>query len=122
MAKVEKTVEAYLAAQPAPRRKVLQQVRRLIKTLLPKAREVISYGIPAYKVPEGTVVFFAGWKEHVSLYPLGTLVPEKLAKPLAKYEQSKGTVRFPLSEPMPLKLIERIVKLRLQEVLARSKE
>lgn len=114
-------VDAYLAKQPKQNLAALKKVRAAIRRALPKgATELISYSIPAYRLPEGMVVFFAGWAEHYAVYPLGTLVPEKLGKQLAKYALSKGTVRFPLSEPVPEQLIERLVKLRVQETLERA--
>jgi uncharacterized protein YdhG (YjbR/CyaY superfamily) len=110
-------VDAYLAKQPKQNLAALKQVRALIRKTLPKAKEIISYAIPAYRLPEGTVVFFAGWKEHFSLYPIGTLAPAKLGEKLMQYEEGKGTLRFPLDEKVPVKLIERFVKLRAQEVV-----
>jgi uncharacterized protein YdhG (YjbR/CyaY superfamily) len=111
-------VAAYLAAQPKQNLPALKQVRALIKKTLPGAKEIISYGIPAYLLPEGTVVFFAGWKEHFSLYPIGDDAPDTLGAALLQYEAGKGTLRFPLDEPVPVKLIEKFVKLRAKEVVA----
>lgn len=114
-------VDAYLASQPKQNLAALKQLRALIRKTVPEATETISYAIPAYRLPEGTVVFFAGWKAHVSLYPIGALAPEKLGDKLMQHEAGRGTLRFPLDEPLPLKLIERFVKLRAQEVRALAK-
>mgnify|MGYP001559533954 CR=1 FL=1 len=111
-----RTVAEYLAKQPRPAQAVLKKVRAIIRKAVPGAQEVISYQIPAYKLPGGAVIYFAGWKEHFSLYPATGLVAEVLADELEPYKVSKGTVRFPLSEPVPVKLIERFAKLRAKEV------
>lgn len=111
-----KTVAEYLAKQPKPAQTVLKKVRAVIRKAVPGAEEVISYQIPAYKLPGGAVIYFAGWKEHFSLYPATGLVAEVLGDELEPYKVSKGTVRFPFSEPVPVKLIERFAKLRAKEV------
>ena len=93
------SVDEYIASQPESVRPVLRLVRKTIRTTLPRAEEVISYQIPAYKLPEGTVLYFAGWKQHFSLYPATGRVAIELKNDLARYKVSKGTIRFPLSEP-----------------------
>ena len=108
-----KSVDEYIAAQPG--RKALRQVRSTIRKALPKAEEVISYNIPAYKLHDERVIYFAGWKEHFSLYPAGARLAAAFKKELAPYELRKGTIRFPLSEPVPIKLISRIAKFRERE-------
>lgn len=116
-----KSVDEYIAAQPEERRITLKQVRSIIRKALPKAEEVISYKIPAYRVPGGIALYFAGWKQHYSLYPANDRVVAAFKEDLAPYKRSKGTVRFPLSEPVPAKLIERIAKFRAKELAARQK-
>ena len=102
-------VDAYIAKQPGEVQSVLQHVRRIIRKALPGAEERISYQIPTYKLGGQYVVYFAGWKKHWSLYPVTEPVRAKLGSELASYKLSKGTVRFPLAEPVPTKLVERIV-------------
>jgi uncharacterized protein YdhG (YjbR/CyaY superfamily) len=111
-----KSVDEYIGAQPAAAREILELVRSTIRKAVPGAEEVISYNIPALKLPAGRVLFFAGWKEHYSIYPAGERVVAALTGELAPYEISKGTIRFSLSQPVPVTLIERIAKLRAQEV------
>jgi len=117
------TVDTYLAAQPPAIRAVLERVRAAIRKAVPKAEECISYQIPAYKLPGGTVIHFAGWKGHYALYPASALVVETFGDELAGRVMSKGTIRFPLDEKAPVGLIGRIAKLRAKEVtaLARAK-
>ena len=110
------SVAEYLAAQPPAARAVLRRVRSIICKALPGAAETISYQIPTYKRHGRAVIYFAGWKQHYSLYPAGERIVAALEGALAGYQVSKGTIRFPLSEPVPVRLIERIVRLRAKEV------
>ena len=116
-----KSVDEYLALQPEQARHVLSSLRRIIRRALPHAEEVISYKIPAYKIQGTVVLYFAGWKQHYSLYPAGPRLVQAFKTELARYQLSKGTIRFPLSEPIPGKLIERIAKFRAQESAQREK-
>ena len=122
MAKADfKSVDEYIASQPAAVQGILGRVRNAIREALPGAEEVISYQIPAYKLRGGRVLFFAGWKQHYSLYPAGERLVAAFRDELASYEVSKGTIRFPLSQPVPVKLIGRIAKFRAKEVAEREK-
>jgi uncharacterized protein YdhG (YjbR/CyaY superfamily) len=116
-----KSVDDYIDAQPPAARTALERVRSIIRKALPNAEEVISYNIPAYKQDGERVIFFAGFKEHFSLYPVKADLVATLKDELARYEKSTGTVRFPLSEPVPVKLIARIAKLRAKQAAARAK-
>jgi uncharacterized protein YdhG (YjbR/CyaY superfamily) len=110
------SVDDYIALQPVAVQIVLERVRGAIRKAVPAAEETISYQMPTYKVPEGRVLFFAGWKKHYSLYPASPELIAAFKDELASYEVNKGTIRFPLSEPVPVKLIERIAKFRAKEV------
>lgn len=116
-----KSVDGYIQSQPETSHNVLLTVRKAIRNAVPHAKEVISYKIPTYKLPGGPVLFFAGWKYHYSLYPASKNIVAALKDELAPYEIAKGTIRFPLSEPVPVKLIQRIAKLRAKEVAKRGK-
>lgn len=111
-----RSVDEYLAQQPERARTALKKVRSAIRRALPQADEVISYKMAAYKVNGKIAVYFAGWKEHYSLYPVGERVMSTLKEELAPFEVQRGTIRFPLSEPVPEKLIEHIARLRAEEV------
>ena len=113
-------VDEYISAQPETAQVVLQLVRSTVRKALPGAEEVISYKIPAYRVDGGIVLYFAGWKQHYSLYPAGEHLVAAFKEQLASYKVSKGTIRFPLSVPVPVKLIERIAKFRAKEALRRE--
>jgi uncharacterized protein YdhG (YjbR/CyaY superfamily) len=103
-------VDEYIAKQPDDVQPVLQRVRRIIRKALPGAEETISYQIPTYKRDGQYVVYFAAFKQHWSLYPVTSVVRAQLKRELAAYEEGKGTVRFPLSEPVPGRLVDRIVR------------
>ncbi len=116
MAKTDfKSVDEYIATLPDAVRPVMERVRSTICKAMPGAEEVISYQIPAYKLHGGAVIYFAGWKHHYSLYPATARVLEAFKDDLASYAVSKGTIRFPLGEPVPVKLIEGSAKLRARE-------
>ena len=107
------TVDEYIALAEPKVKKALKDIRKTIKTTAPKAEEVISYQIPGYKY-HGMLVFFAAWKDHISLYP-APWSAESLKKEMSFYEGSKGTIKFPIDEPMPLALIKKMVKYRVKE-------
>jgi uncharacterized protein YdhG (YjbR/CyaY superfamily) len=122
MAKTDyKSVDDYIAAQPDATQRVLTRVRGIIRKAVPGAEEVISYQIPAYKLNGRMLMFFAGWKEHFSLYPLNARIAKAFRKDLARYETSKGTIKIPLSDPVPVKLVEGFAKMRAKEVVAARK-
>src|SRR5262249_32675549 len=87
---------------------------------IPKAEEVISYQIPAYKLDGRVFLYFAGWQRHYSIYPCNDRLVAAFKEQLAPYEISKGTIRFPLSEPIPATLIAGIAKARAKENAART--
>lgn len=117
-----RNIDKYIAGFPRPVQTVLKRVRSTIRKAVPDAEEVISYGIPAYKLNGQRVIYFAGWKQHYSLYPAGDRLIAAFKDELAPYEfNNKGTVRFPLSEPVPVKLIESIAKFRAKEAARQAK-
>jgi uncharacterized protein YdhG (YjbR/CyaY superfamily) len=135
-----KDVDAYIEAFPPDTRAVLARVRRIIRKALPRAEEAISYGMPVYRIDGRYVIYFAGWKTHYSLYPFTDRVEAAVEMEMATHEagrrrrlgqsqtaarprrrtSGKGTIRFPLSEPVPASLVTAIVKARANEAAARS--
>jgi uncharacterized protein YdhG (YjbR/CyaY superfamily) len=112
-----RNIDEYIADFPRTVQSVLKRVRSTIRKALPGAEEVISYRIPAFRVHGSTVLYFAGWKKHYSLYPSTDRLVKAFKDELAPYEvNNKGTIRFPLSEPVPVKLIEAIATFRATEV------
>jgi uncharacterized protein YdhG (YjbR/CyaY superfamily) len=110
------SVDEYIAAQPEAAQLALDRVRRTIQKAVPKAEESISYKIPTYKLRGERLLYFAGWKKHYSLYPATKRLIAALKEDLKPYEVVKSTVRFSLTEPVPVKLIARIAKFRATEV------
>jgi uncharacterized protein YdhG (YjbR/CyaY superfamily) len=115
------SVDDYIASQPESAREILNLVRNTIRKAVPKAEEAISYNIPAYKLRGSPVLWFAGWKRHYSFYPASERLHAAFKDQLAPYQVNKGTIRFPLSAPIPIRLIAGIAKFRAQEAAARGK-
>ena len=111
--KTAASVNEYIATADPHAKKALSEIRKTIKAVAPKAEEIISYQIPGYKY-HGMLVFFAAWKNHISLYP-APWGAESLKKEMSAYKGSKGTIKFPLDKPMPLTLIKKMVKYRMKE-------
>ena len=105
--------DAYIASQPEGVQPLLQQMRDIIRKAAPKAEEVISYGMPAFKGFR-VLVYFAAAREHIGFYPTSSGI-KQFKDEFGGYKWSKGAVQFPLSEPLPAKLITRIVKFRVAE-------
>lgn len=118
--KASPTVAQYIAAQPPGTRRELKKLRAAIKAALPGATEAISYGIPAFKRDGRACIYYAGWKQHTSLYPITAAIQRAFADELEGYETSKGTVRFPLAKPLPVTLIKKLVKARVAEPPAKG--
>ena len=123
MAKTDyKSVDEYIAAQPRDTQPTLRRVRDTLRKALPGADEVISYQIAAYKQHGGMVLYFAGWKEHYSLYPADTRVIAAFKTQLTHSDYNgKGTLRFPLDQPVPETLITEIAKFLAKDVAAKQK-
>lgn len=107
------TVDEYIKSFPAKTQSLLKQLRKTIKAAAPKAEEMISYGIAGYK-QQGMLIYFAGFSNHVSVYPAPRTAPG-FKKELAVYKGGKGTVQFPLDKPLPLDLVKRIIRYRLAQ-------
>lgn len=114
MKKAPATVAEYIAAFPKDVQQLLNQMRKIISTAAPQAEESVSYGMPAYKYLGRPLVYFAGYDKHIGFYATPT-GHDAFKEDLAKYKQGKGSVQFPLNQKLPVKLIERIVKFRVNE-------
>lgn len=106
-------IDGYIARFPADVQEILEKVRATIRKAAPEATETISYQMPAFKL-HGILVYFAAWKQHIGLYP-PISGDGALEKAVARYAGPKGNLQFPLDEPMPYRLIERIVRLRVKQ-------
>lgn len=106
------SVDDYIDAQPKFAQETLRCVRKTIRAALPRADEVISYNMPTYKINGRTIVQFAGWSGHYALYAASAPIVQEFKNDLQSYKVNKGTIQFPLDQPVPEKLIERIAKFR----------
>ena len=109
------SIDEYIAMFPEEVRKILEELRATIKAAAPAAEEKISYQIPTFFL-KGNLVHFAAYKKHIGFYPTPGGI-QAFKKELSVYEGSKGSVRFPIDKPLPLKLISKIVKFRVAENL-----
>ena len=114
-----KNIDEYIGGFPEEVQKVLQQVRETIKQVEPALEETISYAIPTFTLNKANLVHFAGFKNHIGFYPAPT-GSEAFKEELSVYKTGKGSVQFPLDQPMPLQLIEKIVRFRVKESLEKE--
>jgi uncharacterized protein YdhG (YjbR/CyaY superfamily) len=108
-----KTVSEYMSAVPPGTKTILQTLRKAVKEAAPDAEEMISYNIPTLKLNGTYLIYFAGYKEHVSLYPIPN-GNETFKKEISPYVSGKGTIKFPIDKPLPLMLITKIVKFSIK--------
>ena len=111
-----KTIDEYIEIFPQNVQSILEKVRRIILKTAPEAEETITYGIPSFKLNGRSLVYFAAWKRHISLYPV-PLGDEAFQRELSPNVRGKGTVRFRLDKPFPYDLVEKIVKFLLKEYI-----
>lgn len=109
-----KTVDEYIASFPKETQDTLSQVRETIKAVVPEADEKISYGIPTLMLNGRMLIYFAGWKKHFSIYPIPS-GDEAFNEKIKPFISGKGTLKFPLDKPVPVKLIEEMVRLRMMD-------
>jgi len=113
------SMDEYIGTFPKDVQNILEEVRRTIKAAAPKAEEKISYNMPTFMLNGKYLIYFAGWKHHISLYPV-PVGSDAFNKEVSKYAAGKGTLQFPLDKPLPLKLITKIVKLRIEDDLGKA--
>jgi len=114
-----RSIDEYMAGYPKDVQAILERIRTTVRKAAPDAKETINYGIPTFTL-NGNLVHFAAFKSHIGFYPTPSGI-EKFKKELSKYEGAKGSVKFPLDEPIPYTLITKIVKFRVKENLEKAK-
>jgi uncharacterized protein YdhG (YjbR/CyaY superfamily) len=112
-------IDQYIADFPADVQEILHKLRVTIKKAAPKAEEGISYKMPSFNLNGQYLIYFAGYKKHIGLYPVPS-GDEEFNKEISGYQAGKGTLRFPLDKPIPYKLISKIVKVRAKEISAKA--
>ena len=117
-----KDVAAYLGALSKEQRAALEKLRKIIKSASPSAEEVISYGMPAFRSGGRMLVYYAAWKNHCSLYGASGTFLNKYKGELKGYKTSKGTIQFPIGEPLPVALVKKLVKARMVENEKKAKK
>lgn len=115
-----KTIDGYIATFPEEVQVILETIRQTVQKAVPEAEETISYQMPAFK-HHGTLLYFAGWKNHFAIYPAALTIIDFFKSELARYEVSKGTIKFPLDKPVPVALIRKIALFRAKENIERKK-
>ena len=113
-----KTIDEYIAACPEDVQEILEKIRATIQAAAPAAKETISYQMPTFTL-NGNLVHFAAFKSHIGFYPIPTGI-EKFKQELSAYKTGKGSVQFPLDQPMPYDLIRKIVEFRVEENLIKA--
>ena len=114
------SVSEYIAGKPKDTRAALGQVRQAIRKAVPGAEEGLSYQIPTYTLNGVPILYFAGWTAHFSIFPASDALVAKFQRELAPYKRSKGTVRIPFSEPVPVRLIEQLARFRAEQIARRD--
>ena len=112
------SIDAYMAGSPEEVRQILEKIRMTIRKAAPQAEETISYQMPTFRL-NGNLVHFAAFQNHIGFYPTPSGI-EKFKDELSAYESAKGSVQFPLDQPIPYGLITKIVKFRVKENLERT--
>ena len=112
----EKAVDEFLAGVPEPQRTTLQELRAMLKRILPAGEEMIHYGVPAIQINGKSIAGYASAKKHCSYFPHSGALLEPLADSLTKYDYSKGTLHFPVDKCLPITLVRKLVKARLEQL------
>jgi uncharacterized protein YdhG (YjbR/CyaY superfamily) len=112
----QKEVDEYLAKLEEPKRSTLQDLRRTIQDIVPDAEQVISYGVPAFRLQGKVIAGFAAFKNHLSYLPHSGSVLAEISEDLTEYVTTKGSLHFPIDKPLPRELVENLIDVRLRQL------
>ena len=115
-----KTIDAYIKTFPKDVQHILEEMRQTIRKAAPQAVETISYQMPTFKLEGKGLVYFAAFKNHIGFYPIPSGI-EAFEEELSRYKQGKGSVQFPINQPVPFDLVRRIVRFRVKEALEKTR-
>ena len=118
--KAPESIDEYIGTFPKDIRSKLESIRRAVKEEAPDAKEVISYGMPAFKLNR-VLVYFAAQRKHIGFYPTASGI-SAFEEELSQFKHSKGAVQFPIDEPVPLELVRKVVRFRVKEDMAKTKK
>lgn len=121
MTEKARTTEEYLSALSDDKRAALEKLRATIRKIVPKAEECMSYGLPAFRLDGKVLVGFGASRDHCSFFPMSGQTVATLEKELARYDTSKGTIRFPVDKPLPVALVRKVISTRLEENAAKGR-
>ena len=115
------SVTGYFASLPRDSRRELKRIRAAVRSIAPSATELISYRIPTFKLDGKPLLYYAAWKDQISLYPVTANIRRALPE-IRRYETHKGTIRFPLDRPVPISLVKRLVRARVRELTSKNRK
>ena len=115
-----KTIDAYIKTSPKDVQHILEEMRQTIREAAPQAVETISYQMPTFKLEGKGLIYFAAFKNHIGFYPIPSGI-EAFEEELSRYKQGKGSVQFPINQPVPFDLVRRIVRFRVKEALEKTR-
>ena len=118
--KAPESIDEYIGTFPKDIRSKLESIRKAVKEEAPDAKEVISYGMPAFKLNR-VLVYFAAQQKHIGFYPTASGI-SAFEEELSQFKHSKGAVQFPIDEPVPLELVRKVVRFRVKEDMAKTKK
>lgn len=110
------SVDAYIQAQPTQKRAQLEKIRKTVQKLLPGTEELMSYGVPAFKYNKRALIYYAAFKDHLSIFPASDEMIEAVGNGLEKFRASKGTLKFTVKEPLPDKLLKAVIEFRAHTI------
>ncbi len=112
-------IDDYISKFPKQTKDILEEIRTIVNVMVPDAEEFISYGIPTFRLNGKNLVHFAGYEHHIGFYPTSTGI-DAFRSEISKFKHAKGSVQFPLDDPIPYELIRKMVRFRIEEIISNT--